>query len=105
MEVALARAARMFAAAGDPARLRLLGLLQSGERCVSELSDLSGAKMNTVSQQLKLLRQENLVVSRRDGKHLFYALADDHVRSLVSDALSHALHHPAFVPAQAAERE
>ena len=93
MEAAFVRAARMFSAAGDPARLRLLGILLTGERCVTELSDLSGAKMNTVSQQLKLLRLENLIVSRRDGKHLFYALADDHVRTLVDDVLTHASHN------------
>jgi len=87
---ALDRAAALFRALGDPARLRLLVLLEQGERCVSELVDVLGEKFPTVSQRLRLLRIEGLVVRRRDGNHLHYALADRHVADLVKTALEHA---------------
>ena len=84
------RAARMLRAAGDVERLALLEHLAAGERCVSELVALTGDAMPTVSQRLKQLRTEGLLVSRREGKHVFYALADQHVRTLVHDILQHA---------------
>ena len=87
---ALDRAAALFRALGDPARLRLLVLLEQGERCVSELVDVLGEKFPTVSQRLRLRRNEGLVVRRRDGNHLHYALADRHVADLVKTALEHA---------------
>jgi ArsR family transcriptional regulator len=80
----------MFRAMGDTARLRLLHLLVGGEVCVGELVAASGEKFSTVSQRLRVLRTEGLVARRRDGSHVFYALADDHVKDLVSNALAHA---------------
>ncbi len=87
---ALDRAARLFFALGDPARLRLLVLLEGGERCVGELVEVLGEKFPTVSQRLRLLRAEGLVVRRRDGNHLHYGLADRHVAVLLRNALDHA---------------
>ena len=84
------RAAGMLSAAGDPSRLRLLDLLAGGERCVSEIAALTGNTMPTVSQRLHLLRREGLLRSRRDGKHVFYALADAHVLDLIDNVLRHA---------------
>ena len=84
------RAAEMFRAAGEPARLRLLERLAQGEACVSELAAESGDGLSTVSQRLKTLRNAKLVVRRRDGKHVFYQLADDHVAALIASALDHA---------------
>jgi DNA-binding transcriptional ArsR family regulator len=84
------RAAAMLSAAGDPARLRLLHLLAAGERCVSEVAAHSGDAMPTVSQRLQLLRREGLLTSRKDGKHVFYRLADQHVLELVDNVLRHA---------------
>ena len=85
----LEAAASLFRAAGDPARLRLLDLLGDGEWCVSELADVTGEGLSTMSQRLRVLRQERLVVRRREGKHVYYALADDHVRDLVREVLEH----------------
>lgn len=92
---ALDRAAGLFRAAGDAERLRLLAELAHGERCVTELAELTRAGMSTVSQRLKVLRAEGLVARRRDGKHLHYRLADDHVADLIASAIDHAdeLHH------------
>jgi ArsR family transcriptional regulator, lead/cadmium/zinc/bismuth-responsive transcriptional repressor len=91
-EEALGRAAGIFRAAGDVARLRVLDLLMDGEQCVSALSQTLNVGMSTISQQLRLLREENVVTSRRAGKHIFYALADDHVRDIVRSVLAHAGH-------------
>jgi ArsR family transcriptional regulator, lead/cadmium/zinc/bismuth-responsive transcriptional repressor len=91
-EEALERAAGIFRAAGDVSRLRVLDLLMDGEQCVSALSQTLNVGMSTVSQQLRLLREENVVTSRRAGKHIFYALADDHVRDIVRSVLAHAGH-------------
>jgi DNA-binding transcriptional ArsR family regulator len=89
-ELAIQTAAGLFRAAGEPARLRLLERLCSGESCVTELAEHLGANVSAVSQQLRLLRAERMVVRRRSGKHVFYALADRHIAELVLGALAHA---------------
>jgi len=91
----LERAAGMFRAAGDPGRLRILHCLLCGEHCVTDLALESGDAMSTISQRLKILRAEGLVRRRRDGKHVYYALYDEHVAELVRGALAHAQHHEA----------
>ena len=88
--VLVARAAQMLRAAGDPARLRLLWHLSKGERCVTELAEEEGEKMGTISARLKQLDTARLVSKRREAKHVYYTLADDHVVSLVRDILEHA---------------
>jgi DNA-binding transcriptional ArsR family regulator len=87
---ALERASRLFRAMGDAPRLRLLHLLSAGEVCVGELVGAVGEKFSTVSQRLRILRTEGLVSRRRDGSHVYYALADAHVKDLVTNALAHA---------------
>ena len=87
---ALDRAARLFRALGDAPRLRILHMLLRGEVCVGEVVTALGEKFSTVSQRLRILRTEGLVARRRDGSHVYYALADDHVKGLVSNALAHA---------------
>jgi DNA-binding transcriptional ArsR family regulator len=88
----------MLRAAGEPSRLRLLELLSSGERCVSDLVAVTGDPMPAVSQRLGRLKAEGLVVSRRAGKHIHYALADGHVASLLLAVLEHADHASATSP-------
>lgn len=83
-------AARFFRAAGDPARLRILVELRAGERCVSEIAAQSADELSTVSQRLRVLHTEGLLRKRRDGKHILYRLADEHVQALVESACSHA---------------
>jgi ArsR family transcriptional regulator len=75
---------------GDAQRLRLLELLKHGERCVTEIVAASNEKFSTVSQRLRLLRGEGLVRRRREGTHIFYALADRHVADLIQNARVHA---------------
>ncbi|HVJ95159.1 MAG TPA: metalloregulator ArsR/SmtB family transcription factor [Labilithrix sp.] len=86
----LERAASIFRAAGDISRLKLLHRLSDGEWCVTELAEAAGVGLSTVSQQLRLLRAERIVVRRRAGKHIFYSLADSHVSDLIHSAIEHA---------------
>jgi len=85
------RAAAIFRALGDPQRLRMLLLLEASERCVSEICTMLDEPMPAISQRLRLLKSERIVRSRRDGKHVFYALADDHVSRLVTNGVMHAM--------------
>jgi DNA-binding transcriptional ArsR family regulator len=87
---AFERAAGLFRAAGDVSRLKLLERLSDGEWCVTELAEAAGTGLSTVSQQLRLLRAERIVRRRRDGKHIYYSLADRHMSELVRSALEHA---------------
>ena len=86
----ISRAVAMFKAMGDTERFRLLETLFDGRHCVSELSEESGVAMSTVSQRLKILLHAGLVVREREGKHIYYALADRHIVDLVRNALEHA---------------
>ncbi|MCU0824220.1 MAG: metalloregulator ArsR/SmtB family transcription factor [Leptospira sp.] len=88
--LALERAARLFRALGDEARLSLLVRLSQREACVTEIADASGEGASTISQRLRLLRSEGLVKRRREGKHLFYSLVDDHIQNLLANALDHS---------------
>ena len=89
--VSLDRAAQLFRAMGDGPRLRILEMLKTGEMCVTEIVAAADEKFSTVSQRLRILRTEGLVVRRRKGNHLIYALADRHVVDLIQNALAHAL--------------
>lgn len=89
-DTAFERAAALFRAAGDLARLRLLHRLDAGECCVTELAEARDTKLSTLSQQLRVLHAERIVKRRREGKHIYYSLADDHVRELIRAALDHA---------------
>ena len=86
----LEQASAMFQALGDSARLRLLARLASGEICVSELAELEGEKLTTVSARLKTLHGVRLVKRRREAKHIYYSLSDTHVLRLVESAVEHA---------------
>lgn len=89
-EEAYRRAAALFRVAGDVERLRLLAQLAHGEWCVTELADATGASLSTVSQRLRVLRDDDLVATRRQGKHVYYALADQHVAHMIDNVLAHA---------------
>ena len=94
------RAANLFRALGESSRLRLLSRLIDGHRCVGELADAEKEAMSTISQRLRVLRAENVVVRRRQGKHILYGLVDRHVTELVLNALAHADETPEIEPKQ-----
>ena len=84
----------ILSAMADTARLSILILLhESGEICVSSLAESLGDKTNTVSMRLKKLYDAGLVSRRRDAKHIFYSLKDDHIVTIVRNAIEHAQHN------------
>jgi ArsR family transcriptional regulator len=87
------KTASLFHALGDPARLRLMELLYDGEHCVSELAQETNDSMSLISQRLKILFQANLITKKRSGKHIYYALADNHVITLLENAFKHIEEH------------
>ena len=76
----------------DTTRLRLLHVLGSGERSVAELAESVGASPAAASQHLAKLRLGGLVVTRRDGNRIYYSLINEHVGTLVHEALMQADH-------------
>lgn len=83
-------ASDLFGAFADPNRLKILDALRTGhEICVSDLMGITQMSQSAVSHALKLLRLRRLVDRRRDGRHIFYSLLDDHVVKLVEFALEH----------------
>src|SRR3954471_18016985 len=76
--------AALYGALGDPTRVRLLAALATGPLCVCDLAAGLGMTESAVSHQLRLLRAISLVRARREGKLVWYALDDDHVRSLLA---------------------
>lgn len=74
---------------GDGTRIRLLWALEESEMCVCDLAVLLGLTKSAVSHQLKALRMAKLVRSRREGKHIFYSLSDDHVQSILEMGMDH----------------
>ncbi|MBQ2244419.1 MAG: helix-turn-helix transcriptional regulator [Oscillospiraceae bacterium] len=82
----------LFKAFADPTRVHILMLLeQRQELCVGDLTEAVGLTQSAVSHQLRILKQLHLVKFRRDGKNLWYALADDHVRTILQMGLEHVM--------------
>lgn len=79
-------------ALATPSRVRILGHLHAGQCSVNDLADAVGMESSAVSHQLRLLRHLGLVVGRRDGRRVVYALHDDHVGELLEQAVSHVEH-------------
>ena len=85
----LAELAELFAVFGDTTRIRILWALFESEMCVCAIAELLHVTQSAVSHQLKLLRHTKLVGSRREGKTVFYYLADEHVRSIINQGMEH----------------
>ena len=77
---------------GDPTRLKILYTLLDHDMCVSELVEALGINQSTLSHQLRLLRQNDLVKFKRDGKTVIYGLDDEHVGILLKNGLEHIYH-------------
>ena len=83
--------AELFKVFGDSTRIRILHALFESELCVCDIAQLLGLTQTAVSHQLRILKQARLVKSRREGKMVYYALADDHVRTIFAQGLDHIL--------------
>lgn len=90
-EETVQRLAEIFGALGDPTRLRILHALFLEETCVCDLSAAIGISESLASHQLRRLHLLRLVKSRRAGKHIYYSLADEHIKRLYADGLEHVL--------------
>jgi len=82
--------AGLFKALADPTRVRIIAALAGGERCVGDLAETVGLTISAVSHQLRLLRRLRAVRARREGRHVYYALDDEHVARIFEYAMEHA---------------
>ena len=80
---------KLFKLFGDSTRMRILLALSGGEICVCALTELLQMDQSAVSHQLRVLRDGRLVTSRREGKTVYYSLADSHVETMISMAWEH----------------
>ncbi|MBR0464080.1 MAG: helix-turn-helix transcriptional regulator, partial [Clostridia bacterium] len=81
--------AELFKVFGDTTRMKILYALFEQELCVNDLASVLGMTASAVSHQLRILKSCKLVRFRKDGKTVFYALDDDHVRSIIAMGLEH----------------
>ena len=81
--------AELFKVFGDSTRIRILYVLFEAEVCVCDLAATLSMTQSAVSHQLKILRQAKLVSARRDGKQIFYSLADEHVHTIIQVGREH----------------
>lgn len=88
-EEQLADLAEFFRVFGDTTRIRILYVLMCSEVCVCDIANLLGMTQSAISHQLRILKQMDLVKNRREGKTIFYSLADGHIKSILSQGLEH----------------
>lgn len=74
---------------GDATRIRILCVLLQAEVCVCDLAELLGMTQSAISHQLRVLKQMKLVKNRRDGKTVYYSLADGHIQTIISQGMEH----------------
>lgn len=83
------RLSALFKAFADETRVRIMISLTRGDMCVTDIAQATGVSQSAVSHQLQTLKYSNLVSCRRDGRVMTYALADDHVRTILNMGLDH----------------
>lgn len=81
--------AELFKVFGDTTRVRILWALDSSEMCVCDIAYLLDMTQSAISHQLRVLKRAQLLRNRRDGKIVYYSLADDHVRTIFDQGFSH----------------
>ena len=79
----------LFRIFGDSTRIRILYVLFESEMCVCDIAALLGMTQSAISHQLRSLKQSRLVKARREGKTVFYSLADGHVRTILDQGMEH----------------
>lgn len=88
-EIELYDLAELFKVFGDSTRIRILFVLFEAEVCVCDLAEALHMTQSAISHQLRILKQNKLVNSRREGKSIFYSLADGHVRTIIAQGREH----------------
>mgnify|MGYP003180733882 FL=1 len=81
--------AELFKVFGDSTRIRILFVLFEAEVCVCDLAKALNMTQSAISHQLRILKQNKPVKSRREGKSIFYSLSDDHVRTIINQGREH----------------
>ncbi|GAA6512507.1 metalloregulator ArsR/SmtB family transcription factor [Enterocloster bolteae] len=81
--------AEIFKVFGDSTRIKILYVLFEAEMCVCDIAQLLNMNQSAISHQLRILKQNRLVKSRRDGKAVFYSLADSHVGTIINQGMEH----------------
>ena len=81
--------AEVFKVFGDSTRIKILYVLFEAELCVCDIAQLLNMTQSAISHQLRILKQNRLVKNRRDGKSVFYSLADGHVKTIISQGMEH----------------
>lgn len=81
--------AELFKIFGDSTRIKILYVLFESEMCVCDIAQLLGMTQSAISHQLRALKQSKLVKYRREGKTVFYSLADSHVRTILDQGIEH----------------
>ena len=79
----------LFKIFGDSTRIKILYVLFESEMCVCDIAQLLGMTQSAISHQLRALKQSKLVKYRREGKTVFYSLADGHVRTILDQGMEH----------------
>ena len=88
-EEELSDLAEFFKVFGDSTRLKILYVLLSAEMCVYDIAAVLGMSQSAISHQLRVLKGSRLVKFRKEGKTVFYSLADDHVRKIIAQGMEH----------------
>lgn len=91
-EVAAAQVAELFSALGDTSRIRIIALLSESDMNVGQMVECIGLSQSAVSHHLRHLRQMRLVRTRKDGRHVYYHLDDEHIKDIFRCGLEHVLH-------------
>ncbi|HOO28658.1 MAG TPA: metalloregulator ArsR/SmtB family transcription factor [Lachnospiraceae bacterium] len=81
--------AELFKVFGDSTRIRILFVLFEADVCVCDIAAALNMTQSAISHQLKILKQSKLIKNRREGKSVFYFLADDHVRTIIAQGMEH----------------
>lgn len=81
--------AEFYKVFGDPTRVKILYVLSQSEMCVCDIANLLGMGQSAISHQLRVLKQMRLVKFKRDGKTVFYSLADGHIETILAQGMEH----------------
>jgi len=85
----MADIAELFKVFGDTTRIKILFVLFESEVCVCDIAETLNMTQSAISHQLRILKANSLIKSRREGKQIFYSLADSHVYSIIAQGLDH----------------
>lgn len=83
--------ADLYKVFGDTTRMKILFALLESEMCVCAIAELLSMNQSAISHQLKVLKNANLVGNRREGKTIYYFLADDHVKTIIAQGFEHLI--------------